>query len=269
MEERLGFVGGKPSRYRERILEANGITNRHYAIDEQGNQTHLNQDLAAEAVLDARCVGAASSLARSACSSVGATMPDLLMPGFASMVHGRLAEVDPTVAAMEVLSASGICASGAAALRSTNNAVRVGDHHHAVGGRERTAVVDDESSRFEQESGLAPERDDVATAYEYFNADFLRWMLSDGAGAVVVEAEPHPTELSFRVDSIELTSCTHARPDLHVPRHLRPRTPHRQHVVEHRPTRRRPTPRECSSSVRTHSSWPSACCRSAPTKSGG
>ena len=37
MEARLGFVGGKPSRYRSRILEANGITNRHYAIDETGN----------------------------------------------------------------------------------------------------------------------------------------------------------------------------------------------------------------------------------------
>ena len=43
--------------------------------------------------------------------SVGTTMPDLLMPGFASMVHGRLAEVDDTIAPMEILSASGICAS--------------------------------------------------------------------------------------------------------------------------------------------------------------
>ncbi|MFN8051810.1 MAG: 3-oxoacyl-[acyl-carrier-protein] synthase III C-terminal domain-containing protein [Acidimicrobiales bacterium] len=211
MEQRLGLVGGEPSKYRSRILEANGITNRHYAVDEHGNQTHLNQDLAALAVQDA--IGRRGvDLGEVGMLSVGTTMPDLLMPGFASMVHGRLAEDDPTAAPMEVLSASGICASGAAAMRHANNAIRLGDHRRAVAVASELPSSMMKASRFEQESTLAPSRTETATAYQYFNADFLRWMLSDGAGAVLIEAEPHPTELSLRVDWIELTSYANDYP---------------------------------------------------------
>lgn len=211
MESRLGFVGGTPSRFRERILESNGITNRHYALDEQGNQTHLNQDLAAEAVqraLAKRGIG----LGEVGMLSAGTTMPDLLMPGFASMLHGRLAEDDPTTAPMEILSASGICASGAAAMRAANNSIRLGDHDRAIAVASELPSSMMKASRFEQESALAEDRHQVATAYQYFNADFLRWMLSDGAGSVLFESEPHPTELSLRVDWIELTSYANAHP---------------------------------------------------------
>jgi len=211
MEGRLGLVGGEPSRYRTKILEANGITNRHYAIDEHGNQTHLNQDLAAAAVTDA-LRRRDLDLGEVGMLSVGTTMPDLLMPGFASMVHGRLAEDHATTAPMEILSASGICASGAAAMRQANNAIRLGDHDRAVAVASELPSSMMKASRFERESVLSPEREDVATAYQYFNADFLRWMLSDGAGAVVIEAQPHPTELSLRVDWIELTSYANAYP---------------------------------------------------------
>src|SRR5690606_2755775 len=41
------------------------------------------------------------------------------------------------------------------------------------------------------------------------DAHFLRWMLSDGAGAVVVEFQPHPTRLSLRVDWIRQVSLAH------------------------------------------------------------
>ena len=211
MESRLGLVGGEPSRYRTKILEANGIANRHYALDEHGNQTHLNEDLAATAVTDA--LGRRGvDLGEVGMLAVGTTMPDLLMPGFASMVHGRLAEDHPTAAPMEVLSAAGICASGAAALRGANNAVRLGDHDRAVAVASELPSSMMKASRFERESVLAPERGEVSTAYQYFNADFLRWMLSDGAGAVVIESSPHPTELSLRVDWVELTSYAHAYP---------------------------------------------------------
>jgi len=211
MESRLGLVGGEPSRYRSRILEANGITNRHYAVDEHGNQTHLNQDLAAEAVTRA-LAARGIDLGEVGMLSVGTTMPDLLMPGFASMVHGRLAEDHHTAAPMEILSASGICASGAAALRSANNTIRLGDHDRAVAVASELPSSMMKASRFERESVLSSERAEVNAAYQYFNADFLRWMLSDGAGAVVLEAEPHPTELSLRVDWIELTSYANAYP---------------------------------------------------------
>lgn len=211
MEARLGLVGGEPSRYRSRILEANGITNRHYALDEHGNQTHLNQDLAAEAITRA-LARRDIDLGEIGMLSVGTTMPDLLMPGFASMVHGRLAEDHPTAAPMEILSASGICASGAAALRSANNAVRLGDHDRAIAAASELPSSMMKASRFERESAVSSLRDSVPTGFSYFNADFLRWMLSDGAGAVVIEPSPHPTDLSLRVDWIELTSYANSYP---------------------------------------------------------
>lgn len=211
MESRLGLVGGVPSKYRSRILEANGITNRHYAVDEHGNQTHLNQDLAAAAVTDA-LTRRDLDLGEVGMLSVGTTMPDLLMPGFASMVHGRLAEDHPTTAPMEILSASGICASGAAALRQANNAIRLGDHDRAVAVASELPSSMMKASRFQQESAASTLRDSVPAGFSYFNADFLRWMLSDGAGAVVIEHQPHPTELSLRVDWVELTSYANAYP---------------------------------------------------------
>ena len=211
MEDRLGLVGGKPSRYRESILSANGIRSRHYAIDEAGNQTHLNQDLAALAISDAleRRGMPASELEM---LSIGTTCGDLIMPGFGSMVHGRLAEDHPDLGAVEVLSVAGICASGASAMRHAVNTVRLGDHRRVVSAASENPSVMMKASRFEEESRLALERDDVATAFEYFNADFLRWMLSDGAGAVVIEDRPHPTELSLRVDWIDVNSYAHAFP---------------------------------------------------------
>ena len=41
---------------------------------------------------------------------------------------------------------------------------------------------------------------------------FLRWTLSDGAGAVVVEPRPRPDGLSLRVDWLRLVSHAHAHP---------------------------------------------------------
>src|SRR5262249_9060643 len=39
-----------------------------------------------------------------------------------------------------------------------------------------------------------------------FDAEFLRWMLSDGAGAAVLEGRPNERSLSLRVDWIDLVS---------------------------------------------------------------
>ena len=45
-----------------------------------------------------------------------------------------------------------------------------------------------------------------------FDAEFLRWMLSDGAGAVVLEGEPRPAGPSLRVDWVHLASYAHEHP---------------------------------------------------------
>jgi len=171
---------------RRRTLAANGIRTRHYAVDEHGQQTMLNEELAVRAVERALADrGLPPSAVR--LLAAGTTHGDLLIPGFASMVHGRLGG-----GPMELLSAAGVCASSMAALKAAVSSVQLGQHPVAV------AVGSELVSRsFSASCSQEPD------------AAFLRWTLSDGAGAVVVEPEPRPDGLSLRVDWMHLVSYAH------------------------------------------------------------
>ena len=187
---RLGGTDPVTERIRGMILDANGIRQRHYALDEFGEPTELNEELAVKALrsaLDDRGIDA-SALRMLACAT---TMGDVLVPGFASMVHGRLGG-----GPMQLLSASGVCASSLAALDAAVSKIRLGDHPIA-------AVVGSElASR-----SLRQRRFDGFRAG--MDSHFLRWMLSDGAGAVVVEFQPHPSKPSLRVDWVRHISLAH------------------------------------------------------------
>ena len=187
---RLGGTDAVTERIRRLILDANGITQRHYALDEHGEPTELNEELAVKALRAAfgdRGIGA-SDVRMLACAT---TMGDVLVPGFASMVHGRLGG-----GPMQLLSASGVCASGLAALDAAVSKVRLGDHP-------LVAVVGSElSSRSLRQRRF----DDIRAGMD---SHFLRWMLSDGAGAVVVEFQPHPSKPSLRVDWVRQVSLAH------------------------------------------------------------
>ena len=50
MESYLGYINDVKSRSRSIILRNNGIKSRHYAINENGEFTHTNAQLAYEAV---------------------------------------------------------------------------------------------------------------------------------------------------------------------------------------------------------------------------
>jgi 3-oxoacyl-[acyl-carrier-protein] synthase-3 len=189
VEAVLGQAGDRPSRRRARVLAANGITSRHYAIGEGGRTTMLNEELAAEAVRAAlRTRGIAP--AEVEMLAAGTTQGDVLVPGFASMVHGRLGG-----GPMETLTAGGVCGSGMAALKGAVNAVRLGEHDVAVAVGSELASRSLKASRFPAD----PDRD----------AEFLRWMLSDGAGAVVLEGSPPPGRQALRVDWVHLASYAH------------------------------------------------------------
>jgi len=187
---RLGGDDAVTERIRRRILDANGIRTRHYALDEQGEPTELNEELAVKALraaLHDRGIDA-SDLRMLACAT---TMGDVLVPGFASMVHGRLGG-----GPMQLLTASGVCASSLAALDAAASKIRLGDHP-------RAAVVGSElASR-----SLRQRRFDGIRAG--MDSHFLRWMLSDGAGAVVLEFQPHPTKPSLRLDWVRHVSLAH------------------------------------------------------------
>src|SRR5215475_13856410 len=81
MEDFLGLIDGKPSRLRSRILKQNGIKQRYYALDRNGEVTHWNYQLAAEAVRDAL---RHSELSASNVEflATATSQSDLLAPGF-------------------------------------------------------------------------------------------------------------------------------------------------------------------------------------------
>ena len=193
MEDVLGRIAGKDSRARERVLNQNGIQSRHYAIDRNGRTTISNAGMAAEAVRNAV---SRSSLVLDdlevlvAASSQG----DIPLPGFASMVHGEL-EMPPC----EIASLHGICASGVVALRHSAALIE-------SGAASRIACVASElpsrllkASRYEAQ-GYGTEKKLP------FETEFLRWMLSDGAGAFVLQDRPADRGLSLKVDWIRLNS---------------------------------------------------------------
>lgn len=203
LESVLGQTSGESSRIRRIILRNNGIKHRHYAIDPAtGEQTHTNAQMTAEAVrrLRPRPGFSAADIQVLCC---GSSSPDQLQPGHASMVQGELAAGE-----CEVVSTSGICVSGATSLKYAFASVAAGLTTNAVATGSELAssfIRVEHHQRYGEELGEQLEECPELA----FNTEFLRWMLSDGAGAVVVENEPRQDGLSFRIDWIEQVSFAH------------------------------------------------------------
>jgi len=201
IEEVLGRIGGKVSRARRLILRSNGIQSRHYAIDRATGQLAMtNAQLTAAAI---RALG--DDIGPVDCLATGTSLPDQLMPNHAVMVHGELGWPR-----LEVVACAGICLAGAAALKHAWLSVRAGDARRAVATGSELASAVMRGINFEAELEHKIEaleaRPEIA-----FEKDFLRWMLSDGAGAVLLEREPRGP-LSLRVEWIELSSAAHELP---------------------------------------------------------
>ncbi|MGJ8664973.1 MAG: beta-ketoacyl-ACP synthase III [Patiriisocius sp.] len=181
MEELLGEVNGKESRARRIVLRNNQIKTRYYAIDKDGNPTHTNAQIAKEAIeglLDKDFTKNDIELL-----SFGTGSADQTLPSHAAMVHGELKGSN-----MEINSPTGACCSGMNALKYGYMAIKSGEYDNAVcGASERVSgwlkggIYEDEVvhlSTLEEKPILA------------FNKDFLRWMLSDGAGAFLLQPKP-------------------------------------------------------------------------------
>ncbi len=156
-------------RIQRRILAENGIRERHYAIDTEGRTVFSNAQMAAHAIRDClqRGNGDLSDVSLLASGSSGG---DALMPGFANMIQGELAAPP-----METLSVHGICAAGVGAIQAAAQGIELGAHASAL------AVASELPSRLFKRSRFA------ARGYETdFDSHFLRWMLSDGAGAMLL-----------------------------------------------------------------------------------
>ena len=210
LDHYLGKVERTSAKTRQIILANNGIETRHYAIDpETGVATHNNAQLAAEAVrrlLSAAPIGRELALHDLECLCCGTSSPDQLMPGHASMVHGALGG-----GPCEVVSTAGICLAGITALKYGALSVAAGASKRAVATGSELASTFMRTSFFQAMQGAVkvPEAKKHHPAFS-FEAEFLRWMLSDGAGAVLIENKPAPDALSLQIDWIEIASHAHS-----------------------------------------------------------
>ena len=193
IEPLLGLVHGKPSRLKRRILQSNGIKTRHYAIDANHNTIISNAGMAAKAAehcLSTSFLGKRQIKMLSAATSQG----DVVLPGFGSMLQAELGLSD-----IELHSSHGICSSSMMALKAAYTNLLAGEQTNAL------VVASELTSRLFKAS-----RYEAAGTALDFNAEFLRWMLSDGAGALLLETQPRGR--CFRVDWIRSFSHADAYP---------------------------------------------------------
>jgi len=203
LDQVLGPVNRLSARTRQVILASNGIRTRHYAVDPAtGKLTHTNAQLTAQAVRKLETERFSPQTIQ--CLCCGTSSPDQLMPGHGSMVHGELGGH-----CCEVVSTTGICVSGMAALKYGAMSVAQGMTDNAVATGSELASSFLRTDFFQPlHGGQVPEPADDNPAFS-FEAEFLRWMLSDGAGAVLLESTPSPAGLSLRIDWLDIHSHAH------------------------------------------------------------
>ena len=210
MENMLGLINDETSKARRIVLRNNGIKNRFYAIDENGNPTHSNADLtflAIKGLFDDHFTSKNIELL-----SCGTSTPDLLLPSHAAMVHGLLQNQS-----IELNSSSGVCNAGMNALKYGFLSVKSGNTVNAVcTGSERVSswMLAD---KFENEIVNLKKLEEQPIVA--FKKDFLRWMLSDGAGAFLLENKPSGN-ISLKIEwmeafsyAYELETCMYAGGD--------------------------------------------------------
>lgn len=201
LDNYLGKVHKISAKTRRIILANNGILTRYYALDpETGEATYTNAQLTAAAIR-----GLAFDEAKIESLCCGTSTPDQLLPGHGSMVHGEL-QCGPC----EVISTSGVCLTCLAALKYGAMSVALGQTSNAVATGSDIASSFLREDFFQMINGKQGRREqDQSHGAFSFEADFLRWMLSDGAGAVLIEKEPAKSGLSLQIDWIEITSHAH------------------------------------------------------------
>jgi 3-oxoacyl-[acyl-carrier-protein] synthase-3 len=194
IEDYIGKAGRASSDLKDLILANCGIKTRHYGIDKNQQTVISNAAMAAGAVRNAvERAGLGPNDVEML--SAATTLPDLMGPGHASMVHGELG-----YGPLEIATSHGICACGMMALKNAYMQVAIGEKQNAVCVASEFASRGFKSSRYDEMKAIA---EDGSLPME---TAFLRYMLSDGAGAMVIENAPAESGISLRIDWISLTS---------------------------------------------------------------
>jgi 3-oxoacyl-[acyl-carrier-protein] synthase-3 len=198
MEQYIGLVNEKSLLAKRLVLGKNGIKSRYYALDKSGRVTHTNVAMAAHAVrglLDEEL-----TLDKIDLLSCGTASPEQVIPSHGVMVHGELKGGRHT----EVVSFAGSCCTGMQALKYACYSTLAGDTRNAVCVASERLSVWMMARYFEKESELINRLDEKPILA--FEKEFLRWMLSDGSVALLLQDKPLENALSYRIEWIELTS---------------------------------------------------------------
>jgi 3-oxoacyl-[acyl-carrier-protein] synthase III len=199
MENALGFINDAASKARRIILRNNKIVSRHYAIDKNGNSTHNNAELtknAIESLFDENFSSKDMQLL-----SCGTSTPDIFLPSHAAMVHGLLKNQS-----VELNSSTGVCCAGMNSLKFGYLSIKSGNTQNAI------CTGSEKVSTWMKSNKYEPEIESLKALEEQpiiaFKKDFLRWMLSDGAGAFLLENKPRGT-ISLKIEWMEAYSYAH------------------------------------------------------------
>ena len=210
MENYLGLINDTASKARRIILRNNKITSRYYAVDKSGNSTHSNAELTRSAIV--QLFDEKFSDQDLEVLSCGTSSPDLFAPSHAAMVHGLLKNKS-----VELNSSTGICCSGMNALKYGFLSVKSGNSKNAIcTGSEKVSTWLSAQKYNHEIINLKNLEEQPIIA---FKKDFLRWMLSDGAGAFLLENKPSG-EISLKIEwmesysyAYELEACMYAGGD--------------------------------------------------------
>jgi 3-oxoacyl-[acyl-carrier-protein] synthase-3 len=173
IDDYIAPLNGASARIKRRILAENGIERRYYSIGPDGATRYSATRMAVEAIR-ACLVAAGLEAGDIDLLCTGTSGGDATLPGFANMVHGELA-----IPPLATSSHSGVCTAGIAALQHAAMALESGRAQRAL------VATSEVPSRLFKRSRFASRGYDID-----FDAHFLRWMLSDGAGAWLLETEP-------------------------------------------------------------------------------
>lgn len=210
MENYLGLINDTASKARRIILRNNKITSRYYAVDKEGKSTHNNAELTRNAIVqlfDERFTDQDVEVL-----SCGTSSPDVLAPSHAAMVHGLLKN-----RSVELNSSMGICCSGMNALKYGFLSIRSGNSKNAICTGSEKVSTWLSSPKYNHE--IINLKNLEAQPIIAFKKDFLRWMLSDGAGAFLLENKPSG-DISLKIEwmesysyAFELEACMYAGGD--------------------------------------------------------
>ncbi len=188
IDEFVAPLNSTSPRLKRRILAENGIEQRYYSTGADGHTRFGAAHMAAEAIR--ACLGTARiTLSDVDLLCTGTSGGDATLPGFANMVQGELGAPPLTTS-----SHAGVCAAGLAALQHAAMALDAGRSTRAL------VATSEVPSRLFKRSRFASRGYDID-----FDAHFLRWMLSDAAGAWLLESAPRG-EQSLRLVGVHLRS---------------------------------------------------------------